>query len=164
MNAIRILSAGLLAVAVGLSAAAGQSAPAGKPKAADDLKALKGTWVGKTVTFDGDDVGADVADKLHFIFEGDKVTQRGGLAKAGNKYLPIARRDTYKVVLGTTDKLKTIDLKPERPGGRTVPGIYKLEDGKLTICLNYKNADRPTEFKSEADSGVGVFECEKKDK
>lgn len=161
MNATRILAAGLLAAAAA-SAAAGQSAPAGKAAPADDLKALKGTWVGKTVTFDGDDVGADVADKLHFIFDGDKVTQRGGLAKAGNKYLPIAQRDNYKVVLGTSDKLKTIDLKPERPGGRTIPGIYKLEKDKLTICLNYKNAERPTEFKSDADSGVGVFECEKK--
>jgi uncharacterized protein (TIGR03067 family) len=163
MSAIRILSAGLMVV-VGLSAAAGQSAPAGKAGPADDMKALKGTWVGKAVTFDGDDVGADVADKLHFTFDGDKLTQRGGLAKAGNKYLPIARRDTYKVTLGTNDKLKTIDLKVDKEGGRTIPGIYKLEKGKLTIVLNYKNTERPTEFKSEADSGVGVFECEKKDK
>ena len=167
MSAFRILSAGLLAAAT-LSAAAGQTAPAQGKKAekaekADDLKALKGTWVGKTVTFDGDDVGANVAIQLHFIFDGEKVTQRGGLAKAGNTYLPIAQRDTYKVVLGTADKVKTIDLKSDRPGGKTIPGIYKLEKDTLTICLNYKNADRPTEFKSTADSGLGVFECEKKD-
>lgn len=137
----------------------------GAPGRAEDkkdgeLKALKGTWAAQSLVFDGENVPADVAGKLHLKVEGEKATLVGGLSKLGDNFIATARKDEFKIVLGTKGDLKTIDLKVDKEGGRTIPGIYKLEKGKLTVCLNFKNGDRPTKFESKADTGTGLYEFE----
>jgi uncharacterized protein (TIGR03067 family) len=130
------------------------------PLAAADDKALAGKWTPTALTFDGDEVPAEVAAKLLFAFRDGKVTLRGGLSKLGDRYIPVARQDTYKVALGADGK--AIDLVEARAGGRTIPGLYKLEGDKLTLCLNFKNGDRPDKFESKADSGIGLYVMEKR--
>jgi uncharacterized protein (TIGR03067 family) len=132
--------------------------------AADDVKALAGQWTCTAETFDGEDVPADVAGKHTFTFKDDTLTVRGGLAKLGDKFVATKSEVAYKVTFGKGDKHKTIDLKEDKDGGRTIPGLYKLERGKLTIVLNYKNTDRPEGFEGKADSGVGAFTFDKAEK
>jgi uncharacterized protein (TIGR03067 family) len=132
--------------------------------AADDSMALAGQWTCTAETFDGEDVPANVVGKHTFTFKDDTLTVRGGLAKLGCKFVATKSESAYKVTLGNGDKHKTIDLKEDKDGGRTIPGLYKIEKGNLTLVLNYKNTDRPEGFEGKADSGVGVFTFEKTEK
>src|SRR5687768_15773774 len=110
------LAGGLVGLALCAIPVAGVLAQAGKAGLArpgeekgDDPKPLKGTWVVKAETFDGDEIPADVAGKCSFVFDGGTVRMRGGLVKAGDRYLPVAGEHKYTVKLGTADKVKTID-------------------------------------------------------
>jgi uncharacterized protein (TIGR03067 family) len=140
------------------------AAPAKAEKPADELKALDGKWVCKAITFDAEEVPAEVAGKHAYEFADGKVTVTGGLAKAGGEFTPLDRTDTYKVELGSDKTGKTIDLTEDKDKGRTLPGRYKLEKNKLTVIVNYKDADRPEGFDSKEGSGTGVFVFEKEEK
>src|SRR5262249_9054104 len=94
------------------------------------------------------------------IVKGELMTIRGGLAKVGDRFLPIATQTTYKVSLGAAAKPKTIDLKENKDGGRTVPGIYKFEEGKLVVCLGYAG-NRPDAFESKEKTGCCLMTCER---
>jgi uncharacterized protein (TIGR03067 family) len=140
---------------------------AGEPAAADDKKpdpaaALKGTWVVKAETFDGDEIPAALAGQCSFAFADGSVTLKGGLAKVGDKYVAVPGEHTFKVTLGDGDAGKTIDLAAG--GDRVIRGLYKVEKGKLTMVLNFAAGDRPAKFEAPAGAnGVGLFACEKKD-
>jgi uncharacterized protein (TIGR03067 family) len=41
--------------------------------------------------------------------------------------------------------------------GQTVEHIYEIEGDKLRICLALPGTNRPTQFKSEAGSGLWLF-------
>jgi uncharacterized protein (TIGR03067 family) len=148
--------AGVLAQA----AKRGPARPAGEK--GDDPKPLKGTWVVKAQTFDGDEIPAALAGQCSFAFADGSVTLKGGLAKVGDKYAVVPGEHTFKVTLGDGDAGKTIDLAAG--GDRVIRGLYKVEKGKLTMVLNFAAGDRPTKFEAPAGAnGVGLFACEKKD-
>lgn len=164
------LLAAALAVAVTHAPAFAQGAkpaapvaPAKVEKPADDLKNLDGKWVCKAITFDSEEVPADVAGKHLYTFADGKVTVEGGLAKGGGAFTALDRTTTYKVELGSDKTGKTIDLTEDVQKGRTLPGRYKLEKGKLTVIVNYKDSDRPEGFESKEGSGTGVFVFEKEE-
>lgn len=167
------LLAAILAVAAAHAPAFAQGAKPGGPaargglakleKPADDLKALDGKWVCKSETFDGEEVPADVAGKHSYTFADGKVTVEGGLAKGGGTFTATDRTTVYKVELGSDKTGKTIDLTEDKAKGRTLPGRYKLEKGKLTVIVNYKDSDRPEGFESKEGSGTGVFVFEKEE-
>jgi uncharacterized protein (TIGR03067 family) len=162
----RLLAAALAAaVAHAPAFAQAKPDPVVKPavKAADDAKALAGKWACKAVTFDGEEVPADVAKALAYEFADGKLTATGGLAKQGGSYTALDRSVTYKVGLDADKTGNTVDLIEDKKGGRTLPGRYKLEKGKLTVILNYKDADRPDGFESKEGTGTGVFVFEKED-
>jgi len=62
-----------------------------------------------------------------------------------------------------TKKLATIDIKPKLAGGpggapdKVIQGILKIAGDELTICFGKDVADRPTEFKADAEKGVIVI-------
>lgn len=129
---------------------------------ADDqegVKALAGKWTFIAETFDGEEVPKDVASKLSILFKADKGTMRGGLAKAGARWIPIVSQETYDVKLGMDDKVHTIELVQQ--GKKTITGIYKLEKDKLVLCLNFKDSTRPTAFESKPETGIAVITAEK---
>ncbi len=133
-------------------------------KPADDLKALDGKWACQAVTFDSEEVPADVAKALGYAFADGKLTATGGFAKQGGSYTALDRTVTYAVELGADKTGKTIDLTEDgKKKARTLPGRYKLEKGKLTVILNYKDSDRPEAFESKEGSGTGVFVFEKEE-
>lgn len=127
---------------------------------AEDAKEMAGTWKSTSYVIDGDNVPADVASKLKIIVKGDTLTMRGGLAQAGGQYIPTISLTSYKMKLGTANGQKTIDLTPVRGGGKTIRGIYKLEGGKLTLCLGLTGT-RPGSFESKPNSATCLNVCEK---
>jgi uncharacterized protein (TIGR03067 family) len=71
-----------------------------------------------------------------------------------------------EVKLDPTRRPRQIDLTAlDGPAeGKTVQGIYKLEKGRLTICMREHKAGgqgRPTEFAADAKNSQGVITLEK---
>jgi len=68
-----------------------------------------------------------------------------------------------KIKLTPDAKLSLIDFMPQdgELKGKTIPGIYKLEKGELTVAMN-ESGERPKEFKS--DNGVIVLRLKKVEK
>jgi uncharacterized protein (TIGR03067 family) len=84
----------------------------------------------------------------------------------GNEFVLSSAPDDKKVskIKLTPDaKLALIDFMPQdgELKGKTIPGIYKLEKGELTVAMN-ESGERPKEFKS--DNGVIVLKLKKVEK
>jgi uncharacterized protein (TIGR03067 family) len=118
-----------------------------------DAKDLEGTYKITSAELDG-----KFAEKA--TIETVTVTIKG------NEFVLSSAPDDKKVSkikVAPDAKLSTIDFTPQdgELKGKTIPGIYKLEKGELTVAMNEKG-DRPKEFKS--DNGVMVLRLKKVDK
>jgi uncharacterized protein (TIGR03067 family) len=128
---MRALSAVLLIAGASLSLAADEKA---------ELKALEGTWVIDAATADGE-THTDLFEGMKLILKGNEYTI---------KFAENSDRGTFTI---DPDKSpKWIDVKTGEKGpfkGLTLPGIYKLEGGKLVVCCQADGKKRPTEFESK---------------
>jgi uncharacterized protein (TIGR03067 family) len=132
----------LLAMAVGWALVLGSGVSVALADDADDaLKALKGTWV--------TDEGVDST----WTFEGQtvKATVNGLDYTCKVKIDPKAKPATIDFV---------IDEGPEDSKGKTSKCIYKLEGGKLILCVSLPGKDRPKEFEQNEGEAY-VFELKK---
>jgi len=119
---------------------------------ADDEAAVKnelarhqGTWIATSSTFDGQTAPGDIVRSIQRIVTNDQVVwERNGKRFAGTK-----------VVLDETTVPPSIDVIPDggRNRGEHILSIYKLEKGKLTICMAAAGKPRPKEFMAEKASG-----------
>lgn len=129
-------------------------APAADPPA--DLKPFQGKWVLASATLGGRDHNDDFKG-LALSIEGDKYVVSVGL-----------NIDKGTISLDPSKSPKHITLaSSEKAGpfkGRTMPGIYELKDGKLTVCLNSEKDERPDKFEAPEKTPLMlmVFEREKK--
>jgi uncharacterized protein (TIGR03067 family) len=121
------------------------SAPGGD--AQKDLQMLQGTWQIDTIQESDGKIGSDEKIKaMVFAFSGDtlKLTANGD---------PVV---TYKVKVDPTKNPKAIDLThqdgPEK--GKTEPGIYQADAGKLTLCLNDAGKERPSAFATKSGTKI----------
>jgi uncharacterized protein (TIGR03067 family) len=110
-----------------------------------DPKPLAGTWAIHAAVLGGRD---HLEDYKGMVL---KVT--------GDKYDVVfgTVRDEGTLTVGATKDHKTIDLKTKPGGlfkGRTMPGIYKIEEDKLTICVNTEQPDRPTKYEAPEKTPV----------
>lgn len=121
-----------------------------------DLKPFQGKWVLSSATLGGRDHNDDFKG-LALSIEGDKYAVSVGL-----------NIDKGTITLDPSKSPKHITLaSSEKAGpfkGRTMPGIYELKDGKLTVCLNSEKDDRPEKFEAPEKTPLMlfVFEQEKK--
>ncbi len=61
-----------------------------------------------------------------------------------------SRDDTAKMSIDPSKKPATIDLTPKNDKAESRLGIYKVENGELTIVFNRKG-DRPTSFEGKGE-------------
>lgn len=132
-----LLALGLVAAAVGFSAAADEKDP------------TAGKWVVESVTRDGKAVDAlKGAVREH---TGGKYTLTPA---SGSKAAPTS--GTYKLDLSKTPATIDMAVKGGTYDGKTVLGIAKLDGDTLTVAFGEPGKDRPTKFESTAGSGVVV--------
>jgi uncharacterized protein (TIGR03067 family) len=104
-----------------------------------DPKPLAGKWAIHAALLGGRDHLEDYQG-MTLTVEGDKYVVGFGTVK-----------DEGTLTVGTTNEHKTIDLKTKPDGlfkGRTMPGIYKVDGEKLTICVNTEKPDRPSKYEA----------------
>jgi uncharacterized protein (TIGR03067 family) len=129
----------LAAVVAGVAVAA--PAPSAAPNRRD-LKALQGTWLLYSMTWDG--LSAPMTARR----------QRTTWTFAGTTW---AEAEDGKVTLTATVKLSAASKPPSMdlvaiPGGETGQFIYKVEGDALTICGCSPGVPRPKEFLSKRGS------------
>ena len=120
-----------------------------------DLEAMQGDWAGESLVRDGQALEADDAQALFRTVKGNDYTVHRFRKKAGS--------GTFK--LDATKTPKEIDVVPDGlPKGTLIKGIYKLEDGRLTMCYGGPKQDRPKEFAAKEGTGhtLAVWVREKK--
>jgi uncharacterized protein (TIGR03067 family) len=147
-----------MSVAAAVSGFAGRLALADTPPAAakgtdkeavkqTDLDRLQGAWKAVSLEADGKKrPDAEIKD-FRMVVRGNNMN-----INPGND----DRKATF--TLDPSKKLKEIALKPmDGPAkGRTVTGIYRLEDDTLTLCIHNdstKPADKPDSFKTAPGAG-----------
>jgi uncharacterized protein (TIGR03067 family) len=129
---IRVATAVLLGVAL----ASASVAVGGDAKA--DLKKFQGTWAVESAKEMGKEVPVGKLDNVRFVFAGDKIT-----VKHGDK----GEEGTFKIDPGKKPKHIDVTVK-----GKTHPGIYAYQKGKLQICIGDEGGERPTKFEAPAGS------------
>jgi uncharacterized protein (TIGR03067 family) len=118
------------------------AADAKEDAAAKDKEKLQGTWKVESATRGGKEAPAERAQAMRLVIEGDQITvKEGTMAEAA------------MFTLLPDQKPPAIDIKPNRPGEKTVRGIYRLEGDTLTMCWS-REGGRPTEFASKEGSGA----------
>ena len=107
------------------------------------LKELEGTYKVVSIERDGKFAEKAIVDTITVTFKGDEFVM--GLGADDKK--------VAKIKATADPKLSTIDVSPQDgpEKGKTFPGIYKLDKGELTLAFS-ETADRPKEFKSEAET------------
>ena len=109
-----------------------------------DVDAMQGKW--QIVSLERDGKSVEVGkDAVRVIKDNTyTVTPRPGTTIEGMFTIdPTAKPKTFDGTATTGDNK-----------GKTVLGIYKIEDDMLTLCWALPGKDRPTEFKSAEGSGV----------
>ncbi len=128
--------------------------PAADPPA--DLKPFQGKWVLSAATLGGRDHLEDF-NGLTLTVDGDKYVVTVGPNTDKGAITLDAGKSPKHITLASSEKAGPFK-------GRTMPGIYELKDGKLTVCLNSEKDDRPAKFEAPEKTPVMlfVFEREKK--
>jgi uncharacterized protein (TIGR03067 family) len=113
-------------------------------------KELAGTWQAVAYALDGNKASADDMKKVQLVIDAD-----------GNAS---ARRDGEVFIAGTTDidptkSPMTLDISYTEGDikGKTVLGIYKIDDDILTMCRAGPGHPRPSEFVSSPGSGLTLM-------
>jgi uncharacterized protein (TIGR03067 family) len=108
-----------------------------------ELKKFQGTWAVESSQDGGKAPPAKLVKLLTITFSGDRFTVR-----FGDK---VVEDGKFKIDSGK--KPGHIDLPSE---GKTAPGIYAFEGGKLKICFN-DGGGRPTAFRSPEGSKISLM-------
>ena len=115
-----------------------------------DTKQLQGTW--EAVKINSEELPPDKDKKITLTFKGNSITS------SLNKKLK------FKIDAGK--KPKQIDFYPEDKDQKKVLGIYKLENGTLTICTYHigMGQPRPKNFRVAPGKEMFVLEMKRVDK
>ncbi|HET6326993.1 MAG TPA: TIGR03067 domain-containing protein [Planctomycetaceae bacterium] len=111
---------------------------------------LAGIWQSVSYALDGKKASDDDLQKVQLVFYADGDTKA---LNDGKLFI------ASKTMIDPTANPATINITftgGEGTGG-TALGIYKIEDGVLTICRSAPGKARPVEFKSEPGSGLTLM-------
>lgn len=110
------------------------------------LKAIQGKWKLVTMRAAGNDAPPQVIETFKYEFKGDKLMITPDNPNANGSFS--VKLDPSAKPIATLDMT---DLAGKREG-RTLLGIYALEQGKLKICFGNK---RPSGFIATRETGYG---------
>ncbi len=126
------------------------------PGPAEANKDLQGEWKVVALEADGSKAPEEALKKMRWVIKGSKLrSSDSGENPEGES--------TIKTDVSKTPWHIDITALEGPHKGKTVQGIYKLDKGRLTICLrdpDQAGKGRPTEFKTGKDSGVGLITLE----
>jgi uncharacterized protein (TIGR03067 family) len=110
---------------------------------AKDEDAIQGTWLASTAEFAGQKFPDEVRKSIKLVIKDGKYTVTVGNQpdKGTSKLDPSAKPKTMDVT-GTDGPNK----------GKTMLAIYELNGDTLRVCYDVSGKNRPTEFKSAADT------------
>jgi uncharacterized protein (TIGR03067 family) len=119
-----------------------------------DLAAMQGDWACDSMERDGEKFPDEAAQALFRTVKGNAYTVHRFKKQVG--------KGTF--TLDATKTPKQIDITLAGGKGKPILGIYKIEDGKLTMCYPMPGGARPAAFTTKADSGhtLAVWSREKK--
>ena len=111
----------------------------------DPFQKFTGKWVPVEATYNGTVVDKDKLESSLLTIEGNKYTSKRG-----------EKTDEGTIAVDESKTPATFDVIRKKSDGetQTIPAICELKGDTLRICYSWQSAARPTDFKSEADSGV----------
>jgi RNA polymerase sigma factor (sigma-70 family) len=130
---------------------------------ADELKkdsdALQGKWSVESLIYDGEQVPAETVKAMVILFNGDRMTIKPGLAIDNTEQGTIKLNlddDPVEVEFKLQGSLpKQMQVTAKLPGekDKSMTGIYKLTEGKLTLCMGEEpDGKTPGEYSSTKGS------------
>ena len=110
---------------------------------AKDEDAVQGTWLASTAEFGGQKFPDQVRESIKLVIKDGKYT-----VTVGNQ------PDKGTTKIDSAAKPKTMDITgTEGPNkGKTMLAIYELKGDTLRVCYDVSGKNRPTEFKTAADT------------
>lgn len=122
-----------------------------------DLEKLSGAWVVTKAEAGGTELPKEFFAEIVLTIDGDKYKVEG---------IPEGTQSGLLTIDATKD-IKEMSIEPkEGPNAdKPVKAIYKLEEGKLSICYDLTGQAFPKEFKTEANGPqlLIVYEAKKED-
>lgn len=113
----------------------------------NDLDLLQGTWNISELEADGQKMPAAMLQSAQILIQGNRFTSTGmGAVYEGTIELDVAANPPHITM--------NFDTGPEK--GNANPGIYKLDRGKLRICLATRGSVRPSKFATAAGTGLAL--------
>jgi len=124
---------------------------------AKERKAMQGDWDVVALEENGRKASADDVKGMRWTFMGSTMQPTDPGEKPGEKA-------EVKIDPGRSPKHIDLVVPEGALKGKTLQGIYKMEEGKLTVCLRDEKAPekgRPKEFTAEKGSNQAVITLEK---
>ncbi len=114
----------------------------------EELEKFQGTWDFVSLEVNGEQKPDEDFKRYTVVFKGDQWIVFEGTNVAAQK----------TIQLNPAANPKCIDAYPPPGTGPTIRGIYVLEGDTLTVCdRGEDNGGRPTEFRTEPNSGLVLF-------
>ena len=139
LQALTFVAVGLLIAAISRAELSAQDDAAQK-----DLQKLQGDWT----MLKGEEDGKSLPDE---VIKNSKLTVKG------DKHDARLDKDVYlgKLKLDPTQNPKALTTSDTegRFAGKTMLGIYKIEEGRFTVCSAPPGKDRPKQFSTETGTG-----------
>lgn len=124
-------------------------------------ESFDGTWAAVEGLNDGRPFRESELSGVRLKFAGSKLTKIETVVLTGEEGKTTTKTREYAstIKINETTSPKTIDIIAE--DGERVLGIYKFEEGKLTICARGGEGPRPTEFDSTKNSKISLLVLKK---
>lgn len=123
--------------------------------AGKDAKELQGEWQAISLEAQGKKATADEVQKFRILIKGDELAITP---------LVDGRKARFKLDPGKSPKAIDLTSQDGPAKGKTVKGIYSLENGQLRLCVPNFSGDsgkRPTEFKTQTGDELALLTLER---
>lgn len=116
--------------------------------AGKELEKFAGEWVAEAVEREGRQLSEGEVKKVRLTVKGEKYTFR-----MGDQVI----EGTHKLDPSKTPKQIDAVRTKGPDAGKTLRGIYELDDTTYRVCFAAPDKDRPTKFSSKEGGGVRVL-------